>query len=423
MNRIAFCACLGAVALSGLTEAGTKTGAKQGKTDKDAAWADVNEPVQAAEDDWRVYWKDGVRIESAEQGVAIEIGGRIMYDLGFLRGHRYENDGGPDLTDYAEFRRARFYISGSVDEYTKFKAQYDFAGGDVAFKDMWIQRTDLLNFKIGHFKEPFGLEALGSSKNITFIERASPTIAFSPFRNAGAMIGNTFNQASGTWALGIFQKTDSTGDDDDIEGGWVITGRTTYLPRYADEGKALVHLGLAATHRDADPDFQYRARPEAHGVDFSVDTGAFDSDHATTVGAEAAWVHGPFSLQGELTKTFVDSSFGDDPNFMGYYAQASYFLTGEHRPYNRSNGAFDRVRPNSDFGGGGSGAVQLAARYSNIDLDDSDIDGNEQENITVGANWYLNKNTRFMVNYVHTHLDSPVGEDADFLLFRFQIDF
>ena len=81
------------------------------------------------------------------------------------------------------------------------------------------------------------------------------------------------------------------------------------------------------------------------------------------------------------------------------------------------------MKPAHDFGPGGSGAVELTARYSSIDLEDGGVSGNEQQNITVGLNWHLNKNTRFMTNYVHTELDDPVDEGADFLLFRFQIDF
>ena len=182
-------------------------------------------------------------------------------------------------------------------------------------------------------------------------------------------------------------------------------------------------MGLGATHRDADPDFRFRARPEAHLSERSVDTGLFDANHATIVGAEAAWVHDSLSLQGEIMNTMVDSDEGDDPDFMGYYVQASYFLTGESRYYSRKYGSFDRVKPNDDFGGGGSGAWELGARYSNIDLDDGDIEGNKQENITLGVNWYLNMNTRFMTNYIRTYLDDPVDEHADFLLFRFQINF
>ncbi len=64
-------------------------------------------------------------------------------------------------------------------------AQYDFAGGDADFKDVYVGLKKLPGvgtLKVGHFKEAFGLEELTSSKYITFIERSLPTEAFAPSR-------------------------------------------------------------------------------------------------------------------------------------------------------------------------------------------------------------------------------------------------
>jgi len=130
---------------------------------------------------------------------------------------------------------------------------------------------------------------------------------------------------------------------------------------------------------------------------------------------------GPFSLQGEYIHSAVDSEQAGDPDFSGFYAYASYFLTGEHRPYKNTAGKFSRVKPKKNFGAGGPGAWELAARYSHLDLNDEDIEGGELDDITVGLNWYLNPNTRIMWNYVHTDLDG-VG-DADAFQMRAQVDF
>ena len=65
---------------------------------------------------------------------------------------------------------------------------------------------------------------------------------------------------------------------------------------------------------------------------------------------KAAWVQGPFSLQGEYMHADYDAPAVGDPSFSGYYAYGSYFITGESRAYKQSSGAFDKVKPKKNFG-------------------------------------------------------------------------
>jgi phosphate-selective porin OprO/OprP len=223
-----------------------------------------------------------------------------------------------------------------------------------------------------------------------------------------------------TWAVGVFRDTPDDGDIQD-DGGYNVTGRLTWLPRYEDGGALLVHLGAAYSRRNPNDDtVSFSSRPEAHLADEFVDTGSFRSDNADLLGLEAACVSGPLSIQGEYV--FADADVASSANFRGYYAQASYFLTGEHRRYKPSEGAFSRVKPKEKFRyGGGPGAWEVALRYSGLDLDDSTLTGDKLHDITAGLNWYLNPNTRVMWNYVHADKDD-VG-NADMLIMRLQVDF
>ena len=83
------------------------------------------------------------------------------------------------------------------------------------------------------------------------------------------------------------------------------------------------------------------------------------------------------------------------------------------------------VKPKKNFKWGESlGAIELAARYSALDLADEDISGGRLQDTTVGVNWYLNPNMRIMLNYVHSEADAR-GEDgsADLVGMRFNIFF
>lgn len=374
--------------------------------------------------DFRVYWKEGLNLATVDGDFKLKIGGRLQTDwLWSSEDNAIKLDVG-EQEDGVEVRRARLYFSGLIYDNVEYKLQFDFAGGDADLKDAYLGLTDfpLGKLRMGHFKEPFSLDELTSSKNITFLERALPNV-FAPGRNTGFMLHNTCPEERMTTAIGVFRSTDDYGEDVD-DGGYNITGRVTALPIYENKGANLVHLGAAYSYRNPDDSIQYRQRPEAHLTDRFVDTGSFAGDQVDLVGLEAAWVNGSLSLQGEYMMADADRlGGGSDVDFNGYYVQACYFLTGEHRSYKTSEGAFSRVKPKENYSAacGGPGAWEVKARYSGLDLSDQDITGGELDDISVGLNWYLNPNTKIMWDYVHADKDD-IGE-ADMLMMRLQFDF
>jgi phosphate-selective porin OprO/OprP len=112
----------------------------------------------------------------------------------------------------------------------------------------------------------------------------------------------------------------------------------------------------------------------------------------------------------------------------GVYAQAGWFLTGEHRPYDRRLGTIDRVIPKENFGynaAGGSGAWEVAARFSWLNLNDNGIQGGQLTDWTAGVNWYWNPNTKLVFNYVHARASVPGSDQSQTDMFglRAQVDF
>jgi len=432
-----------------------------GRASASASSSDLERRVEKLEkemEDWgagdtlRAYWDEGLEWDSNDGRFHLEFGGRIMTDFAFWTSEDDDVEAvvGEPLDDYIEFRRARLFTSGKLYSGTAtYKAQYDFGGGDADFKDVKIGFPKLLGgfsgVTVGHQKEPFSLEELTSSKYITFMERGAPH-AFSPGRNTGFKFGNAVLNERVTWAAGLFDDTDGFGEDMG-DGDWASTARLTAAPLYADDGARVVHLGVAGSLRSNDGDEAGFDRvPELHDAPDFVDTGDIMADQTTLLGLEGALVYGPFSLQSEWMQADLDTEdsemYFDDPTFDGWYVFASYFLTGEHRPYDTGDGAFGRVKPkNNAFEDGGLGAWELGLRLSNIDLTDGLIipesdpfdpfDGEEEaktpgelDNVTVGLNWYLNPNTRVMFNYVVADLErGDVDDDVSAFMTRFQIDF
>ena len=107
---------------------------------------------------------------------------------------------------------------------------------------------------------------------------------------------------------------------------------------------------------------------------------------------------------------------------------ASYFLTGESRPYNRIYRYFGRLKPKTSYFSGGRGAWELTARYSSVELNDigTGILGGEAESTTLGVNWYMDSRTRLMLNWINTEVISGVDVNlgkTESISMRFQVDF
>lgn len=361
--------------------------------------------------------KSKLRVESADGRFAFQVGGRVFSDLALI------DDDVTDVGDGAEFRAARLYITGKLYGDWAFKNQIDFAGNGVSLKDVYISYTGLqpVVVTLGNVKEPFSLEELTSSRFNSFMERALPN-AFSPGRNLGVKI--TTGGAHASFGAGVFgdgiDSGGGVGNDSDLS----VTGRATIAP-LAEAGRVL-HLGLSATYRSNNDGgtLTIAQSPEANqSVDF-VDTGALSAvEDFWTVGPEFALVYQEVSLQAEylLTriKRGVDIAGTNQPDlsFDGWYVSASWFPTGESRNYVAKAGKFDRIMAQN--------AVELALRYSTINLNDANVAGGEERNWSFGFNYTFHPQVRAMLNYVHADIKGGIAgdEDVNIVQARFQIDF
>lgn len=392
-------------------------------------------PTKAVSGDVKITMKPSPKIESTDGKYSFQPFGRIHLDAAVFDGDKN------DHPDGATFRRMRLGFKGTVDNDIHYKAELDFGNKDsddsVSFKDVYLSYTGLehANIKVGNFKPAYGLEELTSSNYITFIERSLSTGSFATGEIIGAQVYGGDEQYS--WAIGAHNDKSTTKSSDDEAKS--VVARATFSPIVDDE--TILHFGISQAYRVPDNNnidnpvsFDTTAENSIQKLQ-SAETGTITGvDSIYLTGIEAAAVYGPLSLQGEYFHNVISRETASDADIGGWYAQASYFLTGESRPYSGKKGTFGRIKPNSPFSlkGGGWGAWELAARYSNIDLNDGTaIQGGEVSDITLGVNWYLNKNTRLMANYIVVDTDgvTPSGsnvsadDDPNILLIRAAIDF
>jgi phosphate-selective porin OprO/OprP len=348
---------------------------------------------------------------SADGAFEYWLDGRLQIDAAGYFGS--ENQ----LASGTEIRRARIGVKTTLFRVWETEIDVDFAENAVEIKDAWIGYVGMPNsiVRIGNFKEPFSLEVLTSSKNVTFMER-SYADNLAPTRTIGA----SYTRWGRNWHVsgGVFGQEPGQVDETARDEGYALTGRATFAPVLAD-GR-LVHVGVSLSRRTPDADegsdtnsVRFRARPETFVSQARfLSTGRIRFvDHVSKYNAEAAMVFGPFSLQGEYTQAVV-RRLEDRPeaSFAGGYVQGSYFLTGESRKYLVDEGEFDRVIP-----AGRGGAWEVAARYSTLDLNDDDpevdILGGMARNYTVGLTWYANTNIKWMLNYTWVDHDENAEPD------------
>lgn len=386
---------------------------------------------RAAAPEWTVSGWPKLEIRRTDGRHELRIGGRALFD-----GARIHYDEGltrrtrpAGWRNEADVRQGRIFVSGRFFDHLEIKTEVDFAPEEPSFADAyigWRGLGPLGTVRFGHHKIPFSFEQQVSRLALVFMERSLISALDPSVRDVGFTFRNVVLDDRLRWVVGGFRTTEATGRFFSEPTSWNLAGRVTGNPIFADEGRRVLHLGASLSHQFGNAETASVSQaPESFLADRLVDTGTLpNANRVTRVGAEIVWVQGPVSLQGEWAQDFVWRNGGSrNVTFPGFYAQASWFLTGEHRPYDPKLGRFGPVQPKQRFAPwkGGWGALQLAARVSYIDLNDREINGGRQTDTTLGINWYLEAHLRLAFNWVHGWI---AGQgDVDIIQARLQISY
>lgn len=355
------------------------------------------------------------------------VGGSLSLDGGFLDGP----DGEHGLT--GAVRRARLYTSGrfQIGRPIEYKFEFALEEREIFFNDFYLRwrfSRWIDSIQIGYFDPPVGLDALAGSRDRGLMELAPALSAFAPGFRIGAQASGSFERPSLAWAFNVSSLGQRPNDAEVSSSPLRLTARGVWRP-WIDESSAtpsLLHVGLSLRYQIAGAgSVQFRSRPESFLADYAIDTGRLAGGFGT-IGFELAWRRGPLFLQGEILRSQVDAEGHGSVGLHGLYAQASWAVTGEHRPYDAKRGVFGRIEPAHGFAprAGHWGALETTVRVGWIDLTDGDVRGGRMLTLHLGPAWTLNRHVRLLGGYVLAHVrDRPGDEVAHVLQARVELWF
>ena len=409
--------------------------------------------------------ENGFKITSSNKEHQLRIGSSIQTDYRNFLGDNppawipgspgWYGGVGPDSIF---LRQARIILEGYVFNDIYFKLMPDFAQNSNssnlipdAFVDFAYQpKASLL---VGKYKPSIGLERLQGDANTVFLERAFPT-NLAPNRDMGLQLHGSFakpgyiaEKSPGaidsknffTYQVGI---TNGTGDSGNIAlNGALPNSASSFANNKEFDGRIFAQpfqhsgydwlegFGVGVSGSFSNPDHlalvaQRTPLGQSQFIDYTQVNGQTkgtltSNGNANRIYPQAYWYKGPFGLMGEYVASTVTlnatSNTRGNNNLTqtntASHVQLSYVVTGE-------DNQFEGVKPIRKFdpGKGTWGALQLAARWSQLTLDNDSFklldptkSASEATEFTVGANWFLNKYSLIRFDYENVWFTGGAG--------------
>jgi len=337
---------------------------------------------------------------------------------------------GTDLTDKFVVRRARIGLQGTFYKYFDFFVEADFGQGGAVLTDGYLDIHYWPEFRLraGQFKVPFSYEELFSDNNLDFVER-SVADSLTPKRDIGAMLHGSLFGGIVSYAGGIFngsgQNTADTNDSKDL------AGRLVAYPFKQSELTLLrnLHLGADVAWGDEGSGQSLQGLTDGQFVFFPRIPTRGDR---LRYSGEVAYYTGPFTLYGEYIQSQEERKgigTGADLFGRGWYVTTTYVLTGETKVPGQTVVPTRWAMPVGPDRGWG--AWELAVRFAQLDFraNDPTVKSNRVNALTLGVNWYLTPNVKWLVNFVQNWYSDEnrseiIGQDAAWeILTRLQLWF
>jgi phosphate-selective porin OprO/OprP len=371
----------------------------------------------------------------------------------------------PETADTFLLRRVRPTVEGTFGGIYDFRFAPDFGGGRSIVVDAYVTARFNPGFVLtaGKFKPPVGLERLQSGADIRFIERGLPTLLV-PNRDLGVQFSGEFSGGAFAYQVGYFNGvTDGQSSDNlaapDVESDTAgdYAARVFFQPFVNSDNFNLRGLGfgIGTTWQDVGGNaantylsaYRSQGQQSVFGYRPNTATGVTPNDATFADGQRLRLApqfysyRGNFGFLGEYTQVEQDvsrtvggSTLSDTLTNTAWQGQFSWFVTGEEEN-------FRGFAPQSTWQPGkpGWGALELVARYQELDVDDDAFAGGansfanpltaitQETSYGLGLNWYPWNTVKLSINYDRSSFQggAATGDRADeqALFSRFAINY
>lgn len=377
----------------------------------------------------------GPTFTSADQENRVTMGLMVWFDNSFVLDddELAEALGRDEIDGQSRISSARLEFNGSYtnDYWYYFRIDFQDGGsgsGDANLEWAVLGISDLpvvQNLMVGLQMPLYGLDIWGAYVRHRLMIQPALVNAFFHGPLLGITAYDVDLDHKISWALGVARDTTEEQAEgfqaiDRGEDDFVVHGRFSFMPRYLESGRHMLHLGLSgAMIKPEDETLVWGIWPEVYTDEVDVWPLVLIADaQKSYIGvAEFRLAEGPFWMQSDYFWNRTERKGASDLTFNAFYVEAGYFLTG-HQTLFMPLAVSGQVlpQPRTSRKEGAWGAWEVQARYSELDLTSKDLQGGgppftqgaDVKNYTLGLNWFLNQHIKIGINYVHS-----VREDLD----------
>jgi phosphate-selective porin OprO/OprP len=320
-------------------------------------------------------------------------------------------------------RKVRLDLVALFDQVVGLRYQTEFGATGYAIQDAYafVKADPALQFQLGKFKVPFGLERLQGDTDTLFVERALPT-DLAPNRDLGAEITGTpwsgFNYAFAFTNGTPDNYTPNNADDQALTSGKEASGRV-FLTPFKDGDSFLKNLGFGISgawawnvnwNTNAFPNYFVTSLGQQQF--FAYRTGVSPQGDFYHWSPQLYFSQGPFGFLGEYTQSIQD--VGTSTATAVNLTHQAWQLAGSWVIGGKASYLGAVADTPLDLSKGHWGALEVAVRVHQLSIDPNAFNANHTSNLAAtnsaqqatafgaGLNWIFDPHFKLVFDWEET---------------------